>query len=137
MSAGGQAHFAEVILSRQQALGMGWTSKILRWPGMSPRSQPTSEHDRVLYSRERSKVIVAGDNPIQRFEDDTLGRGVVARSFAQQVLALDVREGVVVGVLGAWGSVVPPTRRVYYGTISYAAGGSSGLLARPGRMEKW
>lgn len=44
------------------------------------------------------------DNPIQRPEDDALGRAVQARSFAQHVSALDVSEGVVVGVLGAWGS---------------------------------
>ena len=49
-------------------------------------------------------MTLIGDNPIRRSEDDTLGRAVVARSFAQQVLALDAREGVVVGVLGAWGS---------------------------------
>ncbi len=48
--------------------------------------------------------MVLGDNPIRHFEDDALGRAVGARSFAQQVLALDATEGVVVGVLGAWGS---------------------------------
>ena len=49
-------------------------------------------------------MAVIGDNPIRRFEDDALGRGAVARSFARQVLALDVTEGVVVGVLGPWGT---------------------------------
>jgi len=83
---------------------MSWISKILRWSGIGPRSRQTSEHDSVPSSRARSNVVLTGDNPIRRVEDDTLGRGVVARSFAQQVLALDVREGVVVGVLGAWGS---------------------------------
>ena len=48
--------------------------------------------------------MVLGDNPIRHFEDDALGRAAGARSFAQQVLALDATEGVVVGVLGAWGS---------------------------------
>ncbi len=48
--------------------------------------------------------IILGDNPIRRPEDDALGRVVVARAFAQQVLRLDTTEGVVVGVLGAWGS---------------------------------
>lgn len=48
--------------------------------------------------------MVLGDNPIRHLEDDALGRAVAARSFAQQVLALDATEGVVVGVLGAWGS---------------------------------
>src|SRR5712664_1331812 len=45
-----------------------------------------------------------GDNPIRTFESDTLDRSKTARLFAQQVLALDVSEGVVVGVLGDWGS---------------------------------
>ena len=49
-------------------------------------------------------MTITGDNPIRRPEDDTLGRAAVAESFARQVLALDTTEGVVVGVLGAWGS---------------------------------
>lgn len=44
------------------------------------------------------------DNPIRHPEDDTLGRTAVAESFVRQVLALDTTEGVVVGVIGAWGS---------------------------------
>lgn len=48
--------------------------------------------------------MIAGDNPIRRFDEDTLGRGIAARSLAQQTLAVDASEGVVVGVLGAWGS---------------------------------
>lgn len=47
---------------------------------------------------------ITGDNPIQRPEDDTLGRTAVAKSFARHVLALDRTKGVVVGVIGAWGS---------------------------------
>jgi hypothetical protein len=47
---------------------------------------------------------VTGDNPIRDPADDTLGRSEVARSFAHQVLSLDASEGLVVGVLGAWGS---------------------------------
>lgn len=48
--------------------------------------------------------MITGDNPILRTEDDALGRAVIAQSFAQQVLALDATAGVVVGVLGSWGS---------------------------------
>ena len=44
------------------------------------------------------------DNPIQKVDEDVIGRGPLARSFAEQVLRLDVSEGVVVGVLGPWGS---------------------------------
>jgi predicted KAP-like P-loop ATPase len=47
---------------------------------------------------------VTGDNPIRTPEDDALGRIKGARSFAVQVLSLDASEGVVVGVLGPWGS---------------------------------
>lgn len=47
---------------------------------------------------------IAGDNPIRIAGDDLLGRSKVAESFSQQVLSLDTSEGVVVGVLGAWGS---------------------------------
>jgi len=49
-------------------------------------------------------MTVTGDNPIRNYEDDTLGRGFVARSFAQQVLTTDASEGSVVGILGPWGS---------------------------------
>lgn len=49
-------------------------------------------------------MSIIGDNPIRTPVDDTLGRTKGARSFAVQVLSLDVSEGVVVGVLGPWGS---------------------------------
>jgi KAP family P-loop domain len=49
-------------------------------------------------------MTVAGDNPIQSPDDDLLGRTPLATSFANQVLSLDASEGLVVGVLGAWGS---------------------------------
>ena len=52
----------------------------------------------------KSDVSVAADNPITRPEEDALGRAKPARSFAEQVLSLDSSEGVVVGVLGPWGS---------------------------------
>ncbi len=56
-----------------------------------------------LHNRNTTGVAVTADNPIRRQEDDVLGRAIVARSFARQVLSLDAREGIVVGVLGAWG----------------------------------
>ena len=49
-------------------------------------------------------MAIASDNPIRRTEDDVLGRVEVAHSFARHVLTLDASQGVVVGVLGAWGS---------------------------------
>jgi 2-phospho-L-lactate guanylyltransferase (CobY/MobA/RfbA family) len=49
-------------------------------------------------------MSIPGDNPILHARDDVLGRGPIAKSFARQVLALDVSLGAVVGVLGKWGS---------------------------------
>lgn len=49
-------------------------------------------------------MSVESDNPIRRPADDALGRAAVAQSFVRQLLALDASEGMVVGVLGAWGS---------------------------------
>ncbi len=47
---------------------------------------------------------VQSDNPITRRDEDRLERLDRARAFATQVMSLDVSEGLVVGVLGAWGS---------------------------------
>lgn len=47
---------------------------------------------------------IRADNPITKSEEDALGRVKPASSFARQVLAIDSSEGVVVGVLGPWGS---------------------------------
>ena len=44
------------------------------------------------------------DAPIQNPEEDVLGRAKLAESFSQQLLSLDASEGVVVGILGPWGS---------------------------------
>lgn len=49
-------------------------------------------------------VTVPGDNPIRSADDDLLGRSRPASAFADQVLSLDASEGLVVGVLGPWGS---------------------------------
>jgi len=47
---------------------------------------------------------VSGDHPIQSAREDVLGRVPAAKVFARQVLSLDASSGVVVGVLGPWGS---------------------------------
>lgn len=47
---------------------------------------------------------VRSDSPIRRIDDDALNRAEAARSFATNVLTLDATDGVVVGVLGPWGS---------------------------------
>lgn len=48
--------------------------------------------------------MIVGDNPIKNPEDDAIGRISTAQNFVQHVLSLDTKEGVVVGVLGPWGS---------------------------------
>jgi predicted KAP-like P-loop ATPase len=52
----------------------------------------------------RAQTMIPADNPIKDATQDTLGRAAVATRFAGEVLAQDVSEGMVVGVLGAWGS---------------------------------
>ena len=47
---------------------------------------------------------ISADNPIRNPKDDVLGREILARSFANQLLSFDVDEGLVVGILGPWGS---------------------------------
>lgn len=82
---------------------MSWMRRILHNSKNESRNQGAGEPEPTGLDPNRSGVTVTGDNPIQRPEDDALGRAGAARSFAQHVLSLDAREGVVVGVLGAWG----------------------------------
>jgi hypothetical protein len=49
-------------------------------------------------------VTLPTDNPIRNAKDDAIGRAPAAEAFANHVLALEVSQGVVVGVLGPWGS---------------------------------
>lgn len=73
---------------------------ILDWIRRSPGAvEPVAEADASLRASQ-----VRGDNPIKRSDEDTLGRATVAASFAKGVMELDAAEGVVVGVLGRWGS---------------------------------
>ena len=44
------------------------------------------------------------DNPIEKIEDDTLGRSSIVKSFVEQVLNLDAKHGATVGIFGPWGS---------------------------------
>src|SRR3954465_11912914 len=85
---------------------MSWISKIFRAVrrnrGMAADTK--HEHGAPHNNRPPSPFSVIIDNPIERVEDDILGRADVARSFADQVLASDSKQGLVVGVLGPWGS---------------------------------
>ena len=49
-------------------------------------------------------MTTAGDNPIREPSEDRLGRAPLAASLATQILHGDASEGLVVGVLGRWGS---------------------------------
>ncbi|MEW1820396.1 P-loop NTPase fold protein [Arthrobacter sp. NPDC080031] len=51
--------------------------------------------------REQEKPPV--DNPIASSADDVLDRATVAHQFAKSIRRLDASDGIVVGVLGAWG----------------------------------
>ena len=44
------------------------------------------------------------DKPIEVAAEDALGRGSQAASFVRQVLSLDASDGLIVGVMGPWGS---------------------------------
>lgn len=49
-------------------------------------------------------MSVPGDNPINGPAEDLLGRDAVAANFVEQILVLDRTQGLVVGVMGPWGS---------------------------------
>ncbi len=77
-------------------------STIFHRPSKDMPNQFSLDHNKDVC--DTTTVSVVGDNPIQRIEDDTIGRGPLARSFAHYVLTVDARDGFVVGVLGPWGS---------------------------------
>ena len=49
-------------------------------------------------------MTIIGDTPIREPSEDRLGRAALAASLARQILQADAAEGLVVGVLGPWGS---------------------------------
>ena len=78
---------------------MKWITRILHGAESGPRKGENGKPEGTA-----AAASISGDNPIRRPEDDVLGRAQVAQRFAEQALSLDVTEGVVVGVLGPWGS---------------------------------
>lgn len=48
--------------------------------------------------------LIRVDNPIRTEAEDELGRGESVRSFVDQILGMDISEGLSVGVFGPWGS---------------------------------
>ena len=69
-----------------------------------PPEHTGSEDSNTGNSCGRSASPIAADNPIKRPEDDLLERAILARTFAEQLLLIDRSQGLVVGVLGPWGS---------------------------------
>lgn len=83
---------------------MRWLRTLFGLPQDNSDGSGAAVPTRTSERQDGKPVGLRGDNPIRRAEQDSLGRSGVAESFARQVLALDVTEGVVVGVLGKWGS---------------------------------
>ena len=81
---------------------MSWIRRIFQQKRRN--KQKNSLPVEPLPSVETSNCSIVADNPITQEEDDALGRSKQAKSFAEQILALDSGEGAVVGVLGPWGS---------------------------------
>src|SRR5438876_12210167 len=74
-----------------------------------PAAELPNDASPVISETIEGRATIPGDNPTRRPEQDALGRATSARTFSQQVMALDATEGVVVGVLGAWGSERHPS----------------------------
>ena len=89
---------------------MNWIARILRQTqsgslkGGDPRKDEDEKRNGVVRGPAPGPPTIGADNPIRKPEDDVLGRTKFARCFAEQALSLDATGGVVVGVLGPWGS---------------------------------
>lgn len=81
---------------------MNWIRRLFSWESTNSARDGASEENAPQVNRRLTSI--SADNPITNPEDDALGRSKPARSFAEQVLAVDATGGVVVGVLGPWGS---------------------------------
>lgn len=84
---------------------MSWLSKIFTRHKDTESVEAVIAPSSGLEPIENNRIgSLAADNPVRQLSDDKLGRTSAAKSFALNVLRLDTSEGVVVGVLGAWGS---------------------------------
>jgi predicted KAP-like P-loop ATPase len=81
---------------------MSWIRDIFSWKEADPARGSATDESASPFKQQSASI--SADNPITKPEDDALGRIKSARSFAEQLLTLDSSEGVVVGVLGPWGS---------------------------------
>ena len=80
---------------------MSWISKVLRRIHRPPQNKGMS---RAQPPALNESTRIAADTPIRHPEEDVLGRAKLASSFSEQLLSFDLTEGMVVGVLGPWGS---------------------------------
>lgn len=84
---------------------MNWLSKVLdRAEASKTTDEPRQRADAPLIATTGMHIASAADNPIRTSEHDRIGRARAAEHFAANVLRLDASEGLVVGVLGPWGS---------------------------------
>ncbi|MEO7853004.1 MAG: P-loop NTPase fold protein [Rubrivivax sp.] len=82
---------------------MRWLPRLLRKLTAEPTAPPDGPAQ-AAKAAVRSPHTIPADNPVRDADDDKLGRAVAAQLFAKSVLHLDASEGLVVGVLGPWGS---------------------------------
>jgi predicted KAP-like P-loop ATPase len=83
---------------------MKWLNNHIHFIKSRSRDQNIIEQKTESINQGSNIIYTTGDNPIHDPKDDLLGRVKIAQSFAQQVISLDKREGVSIGVLGPWGS---------------------------------
>ena len=84
---------------------MNWIPRFLRRKRSdATQARTSSETSNEPHGAAQRVINLGADNPIRTVDEDVLGRAKVARSFAAHILSLDLSEGVVVGVLGPWGS---------------------------------
>jgi hypothetical protein len=78
---------------------MRWLASIFQQKSCVDESQANNDLDANQMSETHS-----ADNPIKDSSQDSLGRTSSAEIFCSNILRLDASEGLVVGVLGPWGS---------------------------------
>lgn len=81
-------------------------SIIKKWFTKSQSQDPSkiSADERAATQHPWSDHPLKGDNPIKDAAEDLLDRVGLARLLADQIASIDASEGVVVGLLGPWGS---------------------------------
>lgn len=80
---------------------MNWIRHIFR---RTPNVALPEPREPPFLTTEQTTPTSAGDSPIATAAEDLIGRAPLAQNFAIHVLGLDASRGLVVGVLGPWGS---------------------------------